>query len=61
MDLCIQGWIWCSSVAIWASNYWTLAIWTSAADGVEWEVVGVVILLGIDLTGVAFVALMYSD
>ena len=39
-------------MAIQASNFWTLAIGTSVADGVEREELGVVLVLGIDSIGV---------
>ena len=42
-------------MAIWASNFWTLAIGTSVADGVEREELGAVLVPGIDLTGVVSV------
>ena len=42
-------------MAIWASNFWNLAIETSVADGVEWEELGAVLEPGIDSTGVVLV------
>ena len=35
-------------MSIWASNFWTLAIGTSAEDGVEWEELEVVLVPGTD-------------
>ena len=42
-------------MSIWASNIWTLAIGTSAEDGVEWEELEVVLVPGIDSTRVVSV------
>ena len=55
IDLFIQGWMWCRSLAILASSFWTLSSGTRVAEGVKREELGVVLPLRIDSTGVVSV------
>lgn len=53
MDFYIQGWICCSKVSIWASNFWTLLIVTSSFNGgVDREELGSLLVQWADLASV---------
>ena len=53
MDFCIEGWIRCNKVAIWASRFWTVPIGTNAFDsGVDQEELGSLLVPGVESDGV---------